>query len=123
LPLDLPGLEFEASGNRIALQKQKEGRANGLAISFTARVKVPAHVLVQEIAGESVLLNLENERYFGLDETGTRMWAALVTEGSIQSAYERLLGEYDVDADKLRSDIQDLVEKLVENGLVEAAGE
>ncbi len=90
-----------------------------MPISFTARVKVPAHVLVQEIGGESVLLNLENERHFGLDETGTRMWTALVTEGSIQAAYERLLGEYDVDAEKLRADIQDLLEKLVEHGLVE----
>jgi phosphoribosylformylglycinamidine (FGAM) synthase PurS component len=92
-----------------------------LPISFTTRVKVPTHVLIQEIGGESVLLNLENECYYGLDQTGTRMWAALTTEASIQAAYERLLGEYDVDAEKLRSDIQELIEKLIENGLIETA--
>ncbi len=94
-----------------------------MPISFTARVRVPAHVLVQDIGGESVLLNLENERYYGLDQTGTRIWALLTTEGSIQAAYERLLEEYDVDAEKLRSDVQELIEKLIENGLVETAGE
>jgi Coenzyme PQQ synthesis protein D (PqqD) len=94
-----------------------------LAISFSARIKVPAHVLVQEIGGESVLLNLENERYFGLDETGTRMWAALTTARSIQSAYDSLLAEYEVDAERLRSDVQELVAKLMENGLVETVSE
>lgn len=120
--LACPG-RLRAFAERTALRQRKEGKADSVPISFTARVRVPAHVLVQEIGGESVLLNLENERYYGLDQTGTRIWALLTTEGSIQAAYERLLEEYDVDAEKLRSDVQELIEKLIENGLVETAGE
>jgi len=42
-----------------------------LMVAFADRVAVPSHVLVRFLDGESVFLNLETERYFGLDETGT----------------------------------------------------
>ncbi len=87
------------------------------------RVTVPAHVMVREVQGESVLLNLNSERYFGLDQVGTRMWATLTTSASVQAAYEALLGEYDVEAEQLRKNLQELIAKLVENGLVEVRGE
>lgn len=78
---------------------------------------------MRQIEGESVLLNLQSEQYFGLDEVGTRMWVALTSANSMQEAYEALLAEYDVDAEKLRQDLQGLVEKLVEKGLIEVGSE
>ncbi len=88
-------------------------------IPFTTRVSVPTHVLMRDIGGESVILNLNSERYLGLDAVGTRMLTVLSTSQSIQTAYEVLLAEYDVDGELLRSDLQDLIEKLLEHGLVE----
>jgi hypothetical protein len=90
-----------------------------MSISFGMRVSVPPDVMVQEVVGESVLLNLKSERYFGLDDMGTCMWRSLTTSPCIQATYEQLLGEYDVDADQLRRDLNDLVENLVAHGLVE----
>jgi hypothetical protein len=49
------------------------------------------------------------------------MWTLLAASDSIQSAYEALLDEYDVSADRLRLDMQDLIEKLIANGLMEVA--
>ncbi len=46
-------------------------------VDFASRVAAPRHVLVRALDRESVLLNLETERYFGLDEVGTRMWQLL----------------------------------------------
>jgi hypothetical protein len=86
------------------------------------RASVPADVLVQELQGESVLLNVGTGRYFGLDEVGTRMWAVLTTAESLQAAYDTLLAEYDVDGQRLEGDFRTLVEKLVEHGLVEVRG-
>jgi hypothetical protein len=87
-------------------------------ISFTDKLRVPSHVLVRFMDQESVLLNIETERYFGLDETGTRMWQLSTTESSIESAYQQLLNEYDVDADTLRQNLRELLHKLTENGLL-----
>ena len=82
------------------------------------RVEVPEGVLIRELQGESVLLNLESECYFGLDEVGTRMWSALASTDSIEAACESLLAEYDVERERLRSDLATFVETLAEEGLV-----
>ena len=93
-----------------------------MAISFEDRVTIPKGVLLSAVEGESVLLNLESERYFGLDEVGTRMFSVLTESNSIQVAYEVLLDEYDVDAESLRSDLITLIDNLVDQGLMEIAG-
>ena len=63
-------------------------------IPFSARVSVPDGVLARNLEGESVVLNLKTEKYFGLDEVGTRMWTLLTDAGNIQSAYDSLAAEY-----------------------------
>jgi len=93
-----------------------------MAISFNARVAAPPDVLVSELAGESVILNLKSECYFGLDEMGTNMWSALVKAESIQAAYDSLLAEYEVNADQLKQDLTELLSKLIDKGLLEVAG-
>jgi Coenzyme PQQ synthesis protein D (PqqD) len=94
-----------------------------MGIPFSARLSAPPDVLVSELAGESVILNLKSECYFGLDEMGTRMWNALTTSESIQAAYDVLLAEYDVPEEELRNDLTELIEKLVDQGLLEVASE
>ena len=95
------------------------GEPKTMRIPFTMRVSVPPDVLTNSVEGQSVLLNLQNERYYGLDDVGTRMWTTLTTAPSIERAFESLLAEYDVDGDRLRDDLCSLIEKLVEHGLVE----
>jgi hypothetical protein len=90
-----------------------------MAVSLTKRVVVPPDVLINVIDGESVLLNLKSECYFGLDDVGTRMWQVLTDSASIGTAYETLLAEYEVEPEKLRQDLDALIEELVGHGLVE----
>lgn len=88
-------------------------------VSLTDRVTVPPHVLVRFLDKESVLLNIETERYFGLDETGTRMWQLATSALRIEVAFAQLLDEYDVQPELLRANLTDLLSQLVENGLLE----
>lgn len=88
-------------------------------MKFNDRAAAPAHVLVRLLDRESVLLNLETERYFGLDETGTRMWQLLTTSPNIDAAYQELLAEYDVQPDQLRENLTELLGHLVEHGLLQ----
>jgi Coenzyme PQQ synthesis protein D (PqqD) len=87
-------------------------------VSFAERASVPPHVLVRYLDKESVLLNLETERYFGLDETGTRMWQVVTAAPNIDAAFRELLDEYDVAPELLRMNLTDLLGRLVENGLL-----
>lgn len=38
--------------------------------AFSKRIVAPENVLVRELSGQAVLLNLDSEIYFGLDEIG-----------------------------------------------------
>ena len=95
------------------------GRGAEVMVSLMDRVVVPSHVLVRFLDKESVLLNIETERYFGLDETGTRMWQLVTAAPKIEVAYQQLLDEYDVEPGLLRENLADLLSRLVENGLLQ----
>ena len=82
------------------------------------RYEKPAGVLVQELEGEAVLLNLANELYFGLDEVGYRMYTLITTSSSLDAAYQALLQEYDVEPGTLHADFQKLVAELIASGLI-----
>lgn len=92
-----------------------------MTFSFAARVDVPTDVLMREIGGEAVILNLDSEKYYGLNEVGARVWVALTTSPSIQAAYEALLDEFAVPPDQLRKDMELLIADLMEHGLVSVA--
>ena len=80
-------------------------------------------VLFQQLpAGESVLLDMGSEVYFGLDEVGSRMWHALTDGKSADETVAELLDEYDVEPERIRSDTLEFYAKLLEAGLVEPVG-
>src|SRR5690348_4496466 len=87
-------------------------------IAFSERAVVPSNVLIRFLDQESVLLNLETERYFGLDAVGTRMWQVVTEASTVEAALARLVEEYDVPPETLRTDLTNLLQHLVDNGLI-----
>ena len=92
-----------------------------MQISFSDRVRVPDGVLISRLQEESVVLNLESERYFGLDDVGTRVLSVLTSADSIEAAYASLLAEYDVDGQVLRQYLLAIVESLLQQGIIEVS--
>ena len=76
-------------------------------------------VLSQEVSGETVLLDLNGESYFGLDEVGTRIWQLLQNHIDAQKIHATLLQEYDVSSEQLQRDMDELITKLADAGLIE----
>ena len=90
-----------------------------MPIPYSFRVTVAPDVLFRQMADEAVLLNLKTELYLGLDAVGTRMWTLLHDAPTIQVAYESLLAKYDVDPERLRHDLGEFLDELVDQALVE----
>jgi hypothetical protein len=67
-----------------------------MPVAFDQKVSVAQDVLVNCAHQQTVLLNLQSERYFGLNEVGTRMWQELTRSASIQAAFASLHAEYEV---------------------------
>lgn len=88
----------------------------------TDQFKLSDEVLSQEVNGETVLLDLEGESYFGLNEVGTRIWQLLQEETTIEDTLNTLSDEYDVSRQQLECDVGDLLDKLADAGLVARRG-
>ncbi len=80
----------------------------------------PNNVLVQAIDNEMILLNLESEFYFALDDVGARFWDVLQGADSLEQALDVLEAEYDVDRDTLSQDLESFLTKLESSGLLQS---
>jgi len=87
--------------------------------SFSACVRVAPDVMFRLVGDEGVIVNLNTERYLGLNAVGTRMWTVLGNVGSIAAAYEQLLQEYDVEPARLRADLDEFIDRLLGQQLIE----
>jgi hypothetical protein len=91
-----------------------------MTVTFDQRLRVPGDVLISDLDGETVMLNLKSEAYFGLDKIGSRMLGAVTAADSIDEAFTTLSSEFDVDPAQLREDLAEILDVLVEHGLLEA---
>jgi hypothetical protein len=84
----------------------------------TVITKTP-DVLSRVIDQEAVLLNLATGTYCGMNEVATRAWELI--EGSITfgALATKLHGEFDVEEDRLREDLVELVRSMEQAKLVE----
>lgn len=82
----------------------------------------PGNVLSHTIDGETVILNLDNEKYFTLDAVATRFWEVVLEHGHGEQAIDVLLEEYEVDRITLMDDMDRWVEESIELGLLVRAG-
>ena len=85
---------------------------------LAVRVQISPDALFQEIGGEGVILDLASSTYFGLDEVGVRLWQLLQENDELQPAIATLLTEYDVKPEQLETDLDRLIEELLDAGLV-----
>jgi hypothetical protein len=90
-------------------------------IDFSQRIVLHEDALVREVENEAVLLNLSTDSYYTLNAVGRRMLQALTNSASIGEAYAALEAEYEVDPAVLKTDLQELIEQLLEQGLVVVA--
>ncbi len=95
--------------------------SKGLSIASAVRIK--DDVVFNDLQGEVVLLNLKTGIYFGLDPVGTRAWQLIQDHGRLEPVKDAMLGEYEGYAEDLWKDLQDLVIRLADHGLVEVIDE
>jgi hypothetical protein len=82
------------------------------------RLIVPEHVCVQALGEELVLLNINTGYYFGLDERGKAFFEALTSGATVEAALGRLEAAYEAPAERLGTDLLELLDKLERHGLV-----
>jgi hypothetical protein len=87
-------------------------------MNLNQTITLSPDVISQEVSGETVLLDLESENYFGLDEVGTRIWQLIKETNDLEAIFQTLLTEYDVSEERLQGDLDALLGEIAGLGLV-----
>ena len=87
-------------------------------MNLNQTITLSPDVISQEVSGETVLLDLESENYYGLDEVGTRIWQLIKETNDLQIIFNTLLDEYEVKEDRLQQDLDVLLSEISGLGLV-----
>ena len=87
-------------------------------MDINKRVIFSDTVFAQEVDGETVLLDMDSENYFGLDEVGTVIWQAMQEHTNLKDVLAVLLEQYDVKEDILERDLLVFTDSLEKSGLV-----
>lgn len=89
-----------------------------LAMTVTRHIALSPKAICQEVHGEMVILDMESEQYFSLNEVGSKLWRLLESDSNLSLAIIGLLDQYEVEGNQLRRDVELLVAELISVGLV-----
>ena len=76
-----------------------------------------------DLSGEAVILNLNSGMYYGLDEVGALIWAALEEPRTLQYLSEIILQGYEVDRETCDHDVMVFLANMQSAGLIEIDNE
>jgi hypothetical protein len=83
------------------------------------RLPKPAEgVVFRELDGEAVLVQLDTNRIYSLNETGSMFWGLLADGQDRATIQAQMLEEFDISPDDLEKEIDGLLAELAGAGLV-----
>ena len=92
-------------------------------LTLSSTLCIPANVSFSVVGEDAFLLNTKTNKYFALEKVGTRLWELLKEGKSLKDVHQVILGEYEVESVQLEQDLLELLNHMLENGLVEIAQE
>lgn len=87
-------------------------------MKLSEKMRVPEDVLAKVVGDETVMLDLANGTYFGLDPVGTRVWELLGDGKTLAEVCAIMMNEFDVSRQVLENDVLRLAEDLASRGLI-----
>lgn len=76
-----------------------------------------------DLGDESAILGLKNSVYYGLNPVGARVWGLLQQPRSVGEIRDAIVTEYEVTTECFESDLIELLQQMLSEGLVELSHE
>jgi hypothetical protein len=102
--------ESEPTGQKLLMERYP-------ATPGTPSFEIPMWVLRRQVDRQMVLLNLQSEQYFGLDDVGADI-VTRVTEQPLEEALVALVDDYEADPEIVLRDVDNLIDDLMREGLL-----
>lgn len=90
-----------------------------MQISPTAKLKIKDNIISKDLESAKIILNLETGYYFTLNEMASWIWPLIESENNIKGIIDDICANYNVDADMVCADVNELVNELLENKIVD----
>ena len=87
-------------------------------MSTIRNLVVPNHVVARQVGDTVVVLDLQQDKYFGLPKVGARIWDLLIQGNDVNQIVEKIALEYAVSVPTATADTNALVEQLIDEGLL-----
>lgn len=89
---------------------------------MSIHIEISKDVLVRDLNGEAVILDLKSQRYFGLDDVGLVTWQLLSQHRDLERVKAQMLEEFDVESARLEEDLAAFLQRLEDEGLIVVHG-
>ena len=77
-------------------------------------------LMAADMNGSAVMMDIMTGKYYNLGEVGGRIWEMLEEPMTLGALVQKLTAEYDVSAERCRSDMLPFLNTLIERGLLVA---
>jgi len=103
------------------ISHMKAGRKDASDIRETSSLVRAKDQVSTDLGGEAVVLHLESEQYYGLNEVGARIWALLEAPKTVKEIRDALVTEYHIEPERCECEVLALLRELAEEGLIEVS--
>ena len=97
----------------------RESGRKQIVVQKTSKVLAKPGHLATDLGNEMVIFNTQNEKYYGLNDVGTRVWALIQEPRTIDEIVGTIAKEYEVEPERFERDLTKLLQDLQSANLVE----
>lgn len=75
-------------------------------------------ILGSNVDDETILLSIENSKYYGMADTGSEIWMMLEKPSLVTDIVNHLVASYDVEYEQCLEDVLNFLEELLKANLI-----
>jgi len=92
-------------------------------IDLNSTVKRAEDLVSCDLDGETALMSVANGKYYGLDPIGSRIWAFLEQDRTVEDLCGQLVEEFEVEPLQCRQDVLAFLQDLARDNLIKVKDE
>ncbi len=87
-------------------------------LTLESTIVQTSQILSSNIDDETILLSIENSKYYGMASTGSRIWELLSEPITVNGIVDTLLAEYEIDREQCTAEVLGFLGELLVANLI-----
>jgi hypothetical protein len=90
-------------------------------ITNSTLFKRSPELVFTDLDGETIMMSLENNSYYGLNPVATRIWELLSEPKSLENIVDELTSEYDITPEQCKNEVIVFLEEMINKKTINIA--